>query len=701
MQPNIAAAINGSSAMGTTKEGVPGAYRALFTEFKLGKLTFKNRIMSTSHAPAYAEDGMPTERYQRYHEEKAKGGLALTMFGGASAIAPDSPPSFGQLYVGSDEIIPHFRQFADRVHRHGTYLMCQLSHVGRRTHANKGNWLPALSASNLKEPAHGSFPKAMERADFRRVAASYADAALRCKEGGLDGCELLIAGHLIGQFWSPLVNRRNDQYGGSLENRLRFGFDVLGAIRDKVGPDFAVGIRYTANEMLEGGITLDEGVEIARLHEQSGLVDFLNVNGSQNWTNAGVASTVPGMAYPSPTYLDVVKAVRDAVRLPIFHATRVTDFATANSIIKDGAVDMVGMTRAHIADPYLVEKYRTGREEEIRPCVGASYCIDRIYKGGDALCVHNVATGRETFIPQTIAKSDGPRRKIVIVGGGPGGMEAARVAAERGHDVTLFEASSQLGGQVILAAELEWRRDLIGITRWLADRLNTLGVDIRYNVYAEADDVKALNPDVVVIATGGIPNMDLVEGGDLAVSSWEILDRSQKPGDVVLVYDDNGGQAGPVVAEYLANNGSRVELVTPDGEIGHQIGTTNSIIHRRNLYKRGVVLTPDRRLTTIRRHGNGFEALLRNEYSDEIETRLVDQVVLECGTLPNEDIYAQLKDESVNEGAYDLTAFGRGELIFEVSNPKGSFELYRIGDAVASRDIHAAMYDAVRVCKDL
>lgn len=700
MQSN-AAAITDDVNKTATIGSVPGAYRALFTEFKLGKLTFKNRIMSTSHAPAYAEGGMPTERYQRYHEEKARGGLALTMFGGASAIAPDSPPSFGQLYVGSDEIIPHFRQFADRVHRHGAYLMCQLSHVGRRTHANKGNWLPALSASALKEPAHGSFPKAMEAADFRRVAASYADAVLRCKEGGLDGCELLIAGHLIGQFWSPLVNKRSDHYGGSLENRLRFGFEVLGAIRDKVGPDFAVGIRFTADEMLEGGIDLEEGVEIARMHERSGLVDFLNVNGSQNWTNAGVASTVPGMAYPSPTYLEVVKAVRTAVRLPIFHATRVTDFATANSIIKEGAVDMVGMTRAHIADPYLVEKYRTGREEEIRPCVGASYCIDRIYKGGDALCVHNVATGRESFIPQTISKSEGPKRKVVIVGGGPGGMEAARVAAERGHDVTLFEASSQLGGQVILAAELEWRRDLIGITRWLADRLNTLGVDIRYNTYAEADDVKALNPDVVVIATGGIPNMELVEGGDLAVSSWEILDRSAKPGDAVLVYDDNGGQAGPVVAEYLAASGSRVELVTPDGEIGHQIGTTNSIVHRRNLYRRGVTLTPDRRVVALRRRGNKFEVQLRNEYSNDTETREVDQVVLECGTLPNDDVYFQLQDESTNGGTYDLEAFGHGELIPEISNRDGSFQLYRIGDAVASRDIHAAMYDAVRVCKDL
>ncbi|WP_192246598.1 NADH:flavin oxidoreductase [Mesorhizobium silamurunense] len=685
----------------TTSGAKPAAYRALFEEFTIKNLTLKNRIMSTSHAPAYGEHGMPTERYQRYHEEKAKGGLALTMFGGASAIAPDSPPSFGQLYVGSDEIIPHFTRFSERIHRHGTALMCQLSHVGRRTHANRDGWLPALSASNLKEPAHGSFPKAMEAGDFKRVATSYADAASRCQQGGLDGCELLIAGHLIGQFWSPLVNQRTDAYGGSLENRLRFGFEVLSTIRDRVGPDFIVGIRYTADEMLEGGIGLDEGIEIARLHEKSGLVDFLNINGSNNWTNAGVASTVPGMAYPSPTYANIARDVRKAVRLPLLHATRITDFATADAIIKDGIVDMVGMTRAHIADPHLVEKYRTGREAEIRPCVGASYCIDRIYKGGDALCVHNVATGRESFIPHKIARTSGAKRKVVVVGGGPGGMEAARVAAERGHHVTLFEAADELGGQVILASQLEWRRDLIGITRWLADRLQALDVDIRYNSYAEADDVASLNPEVVIVATGGLPNMALVEGGELAVSSWEVLDRSVKPADNVLVYDDNGGHAGPVAAQYLAAAGSQVELITPDVEVGHQIGTTNAIVHRKYLYSQGVVLTPDRRVTKVERRGNAFEVTIRNEYSNLIEKRSVEQVVIECGTIPNDGIYFDLVERSVNRGMYDLTAFAAGRLQTECVNPQGEFELYRLGDAVASRDIHAAMYDAVRICKDL
>lgn len=691
------------TAESATPDGMapPKAYRALFEPFQLKHLRLKNRIMSTSHAPAYAEDGLPKERYQRYHEEKARGGLAMSMFGGASAIAPDSPPSFGQLYVGDDRVIPYFQEFSDRMHRQDCALMCQLSHVGRRTHANSGAWLPAISASNLKEPAHGAFPKAMETSDIDRVAEAYAAAAQRCKAGGLDGCELLIAGHLIGQFWSPLMNQRTDEYGGSLENRLRFGLEVLGRIRDRVGAEFIVGIRFTADEKLEGGIGLDEGVEIARIHEKSGLVDFLNVNAGSNWTNAGVAETVPGMAFPSPTHHYALKRIRDAVDMPIFHAGRVTDFATANALVKDGDTDMVGMTRAHIADPHLVRKLQEGREDQIRPCVGASYCIDRIYRGGDALCIHNVATGRESFIPQEIVRSQGPQRRVVVVGGGPGGMEAARVAAERGHSVTLLEAGAELGGQVLLASGIGWRRDLIGIIRWLEERLNALGVEIRTNVYAEAGDVLELAPDIVVIATGGMPNTDLVDGGDLAITSWDVLSRSVQPAERVLIFDDNGGHAGPVTAEFIAAIGGKVELVSPDAQIGSRIGTTNAIVHRRNLYQLGVTLSPDRRVTRIARDANRLKVTIRNEYTSGEETREVDQVVVECGTTANDELYFELQAASVNSGGFDLEAFGEGRLDPARVNRSGQYELYRIGDAVTSRDIHAAMYDAMRICKDL
>ncbi len=679
---------------------ISSRYKAVFQPFKLKHLTLKNRILSTSHAPSYAEDGKPQLKYQRYHEEKAKGGLALTMFGGASAIAPDSPPAFGQLYVGDDSIIPHFRAFADRIHKHDVALMCQLSHAGRRTVANHGSWLPALSTTPVKEPAHGSFPKVIEDTDIHRIIKAYGAAARRCKEGELDGCELLVSGHLIGQFWSPLVNQRSDDYGGSLDNRIRFGLQVLEEIRQQVGDDFIVGLRFTADEFIDGGLNIEESVEIARRHEHSGLLDFFNVNGGCNWTHAGVAETVPGMAYPGSTYLHIAGRIRAQVSLPVFHAARIGDLDSAEHALQEGLVDMVGMTRAHIADPYLIAKHLAGRDEDIRPCVGAGYCIDRIYTGSDALCIHNATTGREQFIPQIIARA--PKiMKVVVVGGGPGGLEAARVAAERGHDVVLFEASGALGGQVLLAAEALWRRELIGIVRWLQHRVESLGVDVRYNTLADAGDVLVEDPQAVIIATGGVPNTELVPGAGLAVSSWDVLSGHVVAGDNVLVYDDNGGHQALSVGEVLTKKANRVELVTPERQVGRDIGATNIAVHLRNLYKQGVRLTPDERLHDIEKADAQLKVTLCNEYSDETSERLVDQVVIECGTLPVDDVYFELREASRNHGEIELDAFAECRLEPIERNPSGRFLLFRIGDAVASRNIHAAMYDAIRIANHL
>ncbi|NNC77979.1 MAG: FAD-dependent oxidoreductase [Woeseiaceae bacterium] len=675
-------------------------YKSIFQSFQLKHLTLKNRILSTSHAPSYAEDGKPQLRYQLYHEEKAKGGLAMTMFGGASAIAPDSPPAFGQLYVGDDSIIPHFRAFAERIHRHDVALMCQLSHAGRRTVANHGGWLPALSTTAVKEPAHGSFPKVIEDGDIGRIIKAYGAAARRCKEGGLDGCELLVSGHLIGQFWSPLVNQRDDDYGGSLENRLRFGLQVLEEIRNQVGDEFIVGLRFTADEFIEGGLNVEESIEIARLHQRGGLLDFFNVNGGCNWTHAGVAETVPGMAYPGSTYLHIAGRIRAEVDLPVFHAARIGDLDSAEYALKEGLVDMVGMTRAHIADPYLITKHLAGRDKEIRPCVGAGFCIDRIYTGADALCLHNPASGREARIPQTIEPAP-KKQKVVIVGAGPGGLEAARAAAERGHDVVLFEALNEVGGQVLMAASAGWRRELIGIVRWLQSRVEALDVDIRYNTLAEAADVLAENPDTVIVATGGFPNTEIAPGAELAISSWDVLTRQVDVADNVLVYDDNGGHQAASLAEVVAEKAGQIELVTPERQVGRDIGATNIAIHLRNLYKQGVRLTPDERLQSIEQVDEKIKVTLCNEYSGETSERIVDQVVIECGVLPATDVYFELLETSRNHGEVDLDAFAECRLEPIERNPSGSFLLYRIGDAVTSRNIHAAMYDAIRISSQL
>ena len=449
---------------------------ALLRPLKIKHLTIRNRVMSTSHAPSYGSDGKPKERYQLYHEEKAKGGIGLTMFGGSSSVALDSPAApWNQISVADDSVIPFFQEFADRIHRHGAALMIQLTHMGRRTKWDTENWLPTMSASPKREPASRSIPKEMEDTDIRRIIADYAAAARRCKEGGLDGFELSAAhGHLIDQFWSPSVNKRTDKYGGSLENRMRFGIEVLEACREAVGDDYIIGMRMSGDELIDDGLTHEDCVTIARTYAERGLIDFANVLGGQARDHLAHAIVLPNMSFPVAPFLFLASAIKREVDIPIFHAQRVTDLNTAGRAVAEGHVDMVAMTRAHIADPHLVRKLMEGRIDDIRQCVGAGYCIDRIYAGGDALCIQNAATGRERTMPHIIPKAT-EKKRVVVVGGGPGGLEAARVCAERGHSVVLFEKNAVTGGQINIAAKATWREALTGITRWLTQQAAKLG----------------------------------------------------------------------------------------------------------------------------------------------------------------------------------------------------------------------------------
>ncbi len=681
-------------------------YPALFEPLTIGHLRLKNRIMSTAHAPAYAEDGMPKERYRRYHEEKARGGLALSMFGGSSTISIDSPPPFGQIDLGEDRVIPWLRSFSECVHRHGCATMIQLTHMGRRTGWSSHGWLPTIAPSAVREPAHRSFPKAMDRDDIDRVVGDFAAAASRARQGGLDGCELAVLGHLGGQFWSPAVNRRTDGYGGSLANRARFTLETLKAMRERAGERFLIGMRFTMDELVEEGLHEDEALEIVRLHVDAGLVDFLNVTVGSSFDHAGLSFTVPNMSHPIAPHLDKVKRIRDTFGVPVFHANRVADLASAQRAVKDGCVDMVGMTRAHIADPHLVAKVERGEERRVRTCVGAGYCIDRIYVGADALCLQNPATGRERTMPHVIAPSRGPRRKVVVVGAGPAGLEAARVSASRGHDVVLLEAAAEPGGQIRLAARATWRRDLIGIVQWLAGETETLGVDLRLGAWAEAADVLGEDPDIVIVATGGLPNTECIEGAEHVVSLWDVLGGQAQPGSNILLFDDHGGHQGPSGAEFLAGRGAKVELATPDRSVACELGATNFSVHLERLYRAGVTLTPDVRLLSVRPKGNALEARMRNVYSGETSLRVVDQVVVEHGTLPADELFHALAAQSVNRGRTDLGALARGAPQPGTgegcgSGPAGTFSLFRVGDAVASRNIHAALYDALRICKDL
>ncbi len=673
----------------------------LLQPFQLKHLTLRNRIIVTSHEPAYPDEGMPKERYRAYTVERAKGGVALTMTAGSAAVSKDSPPVFNNLLAYKDEIVPWIREMTDAVHEQGAAIMIQLTHLGRRTRWDKGDWLPVVAPSHHREAAHRAFPKKLEDWDIERIIKDFADAAERMKAGGMDGVELEAYGHLIDQFASPLTNELDGPYGGSLENRMRFCLDVFTAIRKRVGEDFILGVRYTADECLPGGTDKAEGMEISKRLRDSGLIDYLNVIRGHIDTDPGLTDVIPIQGMASAPHLDFAGEVRAATKFPTFHAAKIQDVATARHAIAAGKVDMIGMTRAHMTDPHIVRKIMEKREEDIRPCVGANYCLDRIYQGGMAFCVHNAATGREQTMPHVVSKA-GTRRKIVIVGAGPAGLEAARVAAERGHEVVVFEAANNPGGQIRLTAQSERRREMIGIVDWRMSQCEKHGVSFHFNTWADADTIVAENPDVVVIATGGLPHTEVLsKGNELVVSSWDIISGDVKPGTNVLIFDDAGDHAGLQAAEFIARTGAKVEIMTPDRAFAPEVMAMNLVPYMRSLQKLDVTFTVTFRLESVERNGNQIIAHVGSDYGGVSKQRVVDQIVVNHGTVPLDELYFELKPLSRNLGETSYDQLLAGEAQSVTRNAEGKFQLFRIGDAVAARNTHAAIYDGLRLAKDL
>ncbi|MGO4624368.1 FAD-dependent oxidoreductase [Ensifer sp. 2YAB10] len=673
----------------------------LLQPFQLKHLTLRNRIIVTSHEPAYPEDGMPKDRYRAYTVERARGGVALTMTAGSAAVSKDSPPVFNNLLAYKDEIVPWIRQMTDAVHEEGAAIMIQLTHLGRRTRWDKGDWLPVVAPSHHREAAHRAFPKKLEDWDIERIIKDFADAAERMKAGGMDGVELEAYGHLIDQFTSPLTNELDGPYGGSLDNRLRFCFDVFKAMRERVGNDFILGVRYTADECLPGGTGKAEGLEISRRLKESGLIDYLNVIRGHIDTDPGLTDVIPIQGMASAPHLDFAGDVRAATKFPTFHAAKIQDVATARHAIAAGKVDMIGMTRAHMTDPHIVRKIMEKREDDIRPCVGANYCLDRIYQGGMAFCIHNAATGREETMPHRIPKAT-LRKKVVIVGAGPAGLEAARVSAERGHEVVVLEAANNPGGQIRLTAQSERRREMISIIDWRMSQCEKLGVTFRFNTWAEAGTVLTEKPDVVIIATGGLPHTEVLsKGNELVVSSWDIISGDVKPGTNVLIFDDAGDHAGLQAAEFLAKAGAKVEIMTPDRSFAPEVMAMNLVPYMRSLQKLDVTFTVTYRLESVEKSGNQIIAHVGSDYGGVAKQQTFDQIVVNHGTIPLDDLYFELKPGSRNLGevSYDELIAGTPQSVER--NPEGAYQLFRIGDAVAARNTHAAIYDALRLAKDI
>jgi len=674
----------------------------LLLPYKIKHLEFKNRLFISAHEPSYAEEGLPKDRYRLYHVERAKGGVALTMTAGSAVVSEDSPPAYNNIHAYKDEIVPWLKKLTNECHQYGAKVMIQITHLGRRTNWNHSDWLPVLSASPIREPAHRSFPKEAEEWDIERIIKDYADAAQRMKEAGMDGVEIEAYGHLLDSFWSPATNKREDKFGGNIDNRIAFSLKVIESVRKSVGKDFIVGMRMVADEDWKIGLSKEEGKQIAKKIISTNKIDFLNIIKGHIDTDPALTKVIPLQGMASAPHLDFTGEIKEETKFPIFHAAKISDIATARHAISSGKVDMVGMTRAHIAEPHIIKKILENREDDIRPCVGATYCLDRIYEGKDALCIHNPATGREKNMPHEINKKAKTKKKIVIVGAGPAGLEAARICSEKGHQVVVFEATNSAGGQVNLICRSQRRKDMIGIIDWRLEKCKKNNVKINYNCLASKENVFSEKPSVVIVATGGVPNTEILEeGSELVSSTWDVIAGNVNIHDDVILYDDNGSFPGLQAAEIISEKGSKLEIISPERFFSPEVGGMNYAPYAKNFIEKGVNITISKRLKGVKKKCNRLVVSISSDYSDKTETKEISQVIIEHGTIPIDDLYFELKKNSINQGIVDYKSLVKGDFNEIAKNPKGNYHLYRVGDAVSSRNIHAAIYDSLRICKNI
>ncbi len=618
----------------------------------------RNRVQVTAHTTLYVDQhNLPDARDVAYFAERSYGGAAL-MTMGTSVVHPSSPLPYGVYRNFDDEIIPRYRAVADAVHEHGGLIQAQLGHLAQRVYD-----LPQLawSPSAISVQGEGRIPHEMTAAEISEVVDAFAAAATRAIAAGMDGVELSCGhGQLVNLFLSPLTNRRTDEYGGTPERRTQFARDILRAIADAIGDQHLVGIRVNASDEIEGG--MDEPQALAAIEQlvRTGVPHYVNVS-------AGFFdSPIPTMHHPHGVMVPYARMVKNRVTAPVFAVGRIVDPEHAERIIRDGDADVVGMTRAHIADPHLVRKTIEDRPREIRPCIGCvQMCVGELHKGRSIGCVYNPVTGHERDRAELERTPAPTPRRVVVVGSGPAGLEAARVAAARGHQVTILERSENLGGKLAVCAAAPGRSEFARAQEWWTSEIHRLGVDVRTNVPADVPTVLDLNPDVVVVATGAVSAAG-EWGGSRVLGAAEMLSGSTPvSGRVVIVDEDHRGQA-LFVAAFLQQKGCTVSISSSRSVVGGDLEHHTLEDLYKELLGSGAELLPGWAPVGFA-HLDGADALrMRNVFSGQEMLRPVDAVV-GTGARPDDSL------------AYEL---------------KSHVEVRVAGDALAPRRVESAVQEA-------
>lgn len=651
-------------------------YGHLFSPIRIGGVTAPNRVMQLATTNNLDDDGRVGDRLIAFYEERAKGGVGLIVTEGLAAhesTRGSHATSQGRGRVGAFDpaSLEGLRRLAQRIHAYDIPIFGQVFHGGRQHHADT---IPMLwGPSAIPCPHSGGVPHAMTAAEIESTVSGFARAAVVLQEAGFDGVEVHGAqGHLIQEFLSAFSNQRDDEYGGSFDNRMRFLREILAAVRDAVGADFVVGFRTAGEEASPGGIDVQQAGDIAAALEDDGHIDYLSVSmGNFN----SIEIHTPDRHFPVMPFIGHASSIRAAVnQLPIVACGRILRPDLAEQVLADGAADVIGLCRPLLADAEWAEKARDGRAEQIRGCISCNQCWGAIIEEREVLCVHNPVTGHELeYGKGTLQKVAAPR-SVVVVGGGPAGMEAARVAAERGHSVTLFEARDQLGGAVRIASTIPGHEEIGAVTTYLEGAVERAGVDVRLGVTVTADDLRREQPDAVVVAAGSEPHpTDLGAPKEFPVlTAWDVVEGGADTGARAIVFDEDGYYQACEVAEMMGRNGTEVTMVTRFWEVGREIPATSRVTTIRALDELGVRLMPTAWFARV----EDRDVVIEHYYSSrEWVIEDVDCLVHIGRNHVRDDVYQALQDEVE--------------------------DLYLVGDAYMPRRIANAVSEGHRVGRQL